>query len=132
MTDLTDRLDHLAMALHQEGRDADSAVVRRAIAALTKPAVVGTPWTRPRKGDKCVRPDGKSREAVKVTYRREWGRHDGPVIIEEPRKGYYPEGVEYLDGQGRERSCSASSSWATWCGRAVRQGGTYQRAKEAE
>ena len=38
MTDLTDRLDHLAMALHQDGRDADAELVQEAIAALTGPA----------------------------------------------------------------------------------------------
>lgn len=83
-----------------------------------------TPWTTPLKGDKCVRTDGKSREAVKVRYSDgSWGS-----ARETPRPGWWPSLVKYRDHKGREDTISASS-WATWCRAACRNGGTYVRGE---
>lgn len=91
--------------------------------------VVGTPWTTPLKGDKCVRQDGKSREAWKVVYRQNWPAVSRkPATVEVPTKGYYCSLITYRDQNGREDTISASS-WATWCRAACRNGGTYTRAE---
>ena len=75
MTTLADRLDHLAMALHQDGRDADAALVREAIEALgDAPAggAVAVPSCHP--GDCAATlppPDG---EGIKHVHHCEHGR----------------------------------------------------------
>lgn len=133
MTNLTDRLDHFAGCLDQEGREAEAALVREAVeelAAKAKPAIVGTPWTTPLKGDKCTRVDGKSRLVTAVSYTRGlWNKNEKR---ETPAPGYWPDYVAYLDDKDVERSVSASS-WAAWCRAACKPGagGTYERAPEA-
>lgn len=116
------RLDDLMMRLDQEGRTVDSMLVREALDALPKLTVIDTPWTTPRKGDRCTRVDGKSREATRVR----WYGWPGQ-FYDEPGANRYPDRVWYESG-GQAKECSASS-WATWCRSACRDGGTYERAE---
>ena len=127
---LANRLDNLMIRLDQESRSDDAQLVREVIAIITKPAIVGSPWTTPLEGDVCTRTDGKSREAVWVEYRRSWGLPArGPESVHEPTDGYSINLVCYRDQKGREDTISASS-WNMWCRAACRAGGTYTRAKE--
>lgn len=129
VADLAERLEVLAAVLAEDFRFDDAALVREAIAALPKATVVGTPWTTPLKGDKCVRTDGKSREAVKMRYRRYWMAPPGqPMQVDDAAEGYHLILVTYRDQKGREDTISASS-WATWCRAACRAGGSYVRGE---
>ena len=80
------------------------------------------PWDGPRYGDVCTNKNGVSRTVVPRSMQ---GRIQGPV------DGPY---IDYLvrrnpNAAGRQQQCWITT-WAAWCRRAVREGGTYVSAEE--